>query len=84
MRFLAGNKFMTRDECSQRHQTESQANDELSRKITELQQQQTTSQQKTENKLNIMFRMVRGLVVYSEMAAETKEKILNERGRPDD
>lgn len=81
IRLLMGGKYMTRDECRVRHATEQQANEGLSRQMQELQRELRQYQQDTSNKLNTVFRMVRGLVVYSDLDGQTKEQILNERGR---
>jgi hypothetical protein len=81
VRYLSTNQFMTRRECVERHANDCRSNHDLHRKIEDLQKQQEKFQEGVAERNHILFRMLRGLVVYSDMSAENKEKILNERGR---
>lgn len=81
VRYLSSNRFMTRRECAEKHANDCRSNQDLHQKIEELQQQQEKFQDGIAERNHILFRMLRGLVVYSDISAENKEKILNERGR---
>lgn len=81
VRYLSANRFMTREECDAKHANDCRSNQDLHRKIEELKQQQEKFQDGIAERNHILFRMLRGLVVYSDLSAENKEKILNERGR---
>ncbi len=81
VRYLSANRFMTRAECQEKHANDCRSNKDLHNKIEELKQQQEKFQDAVAERNHILFRMLRGLVVYSDLSAENKEKILNERGR---
>ena len=80
VRYLSTNRFVTRRECAERHANDCRSNTDLHKKIEELQQQQEKFQGGIQERNRILFRMLRGLVVYSDISDENKEKILNERG----
>jgi len=80
-RYISSSRYVSKAECEARHKHDCQYNAETSRQIEALKQQQTRVQEKSDEKIHIIFRMVRGLVVYSEISPENKEKILNARGR---
>lgn len=83
VRYLSANRFVTRRECQERHVNDHRSNNNLHKKIEELQQQQEKFQDGILERNRILFRMLRGLVVYSDISDENKEKILNERGGAD-
>lgn len=69
VRLFLGKKFMTREECAAYHGQDAQIRKSVEKKIDDLAEQ---------NK--VVFRMVRGLVVYSNLDSADKERILNDRG----
>jgi uncharacterized membrane protein YraQ (UPF0718 family) len=81
VRYLSANRFMTRVECQEKHANDCRFNQDLHKKIEDLQRQQEKFQEAVAERNHILFRMLRGLVVYSDISAENKERILNERGR---
>ena len=80
VRYLSVNRFMTREECDAKHTHDCRSNREIHQKIDEQHRQQVQFQVDVNKKIHTIFRMVRGMVVYSEMSPEKKEKVLNERG----
>ena len=79
VRYLGANRFVHRRECEEKHSNDCRFNQDMYRKIEEIKQQQAQCQDKTLERNRVLFRMLRGLVIYSEMSDENKEKILNER-----
>ena len=69
VRLFLGKKYMTREECAAYHGNDAKIRESVGHKIDNLAQQN-----------QVIFRMIRGLVIYSEMDAGNKERILNERG----
>lgn len=78
VRFFVGGRFVNKEECRKNHEHESEHNTQICSQIDELKTQQVDFQESTNQKLDVLFRMVRGLVVYSDMDRETKARILNE------
>lgn len=67
--FFLGRKFMTREECAAYHSQDDDIRSDVEGKIDEL-----------NRKHNVVFRMVRGLVIYSNINETEKERLLNDRG----
>lgn len=80
VRMLASRHFVTKEQCRQNHQHENQENVHLLEKLEELQNSVSAYQEDNKKRFNTLFRMVRGLIVHSELDKETRERILNENG----
>lgn len=61
-----GRKYVTCTDCDKRHTAEQEACDKQHADDKEARQ--------------VLYRMVRALVIHSDMSAEEKEKVLNDRG----
>jgi Na+/glutamate symporter len=68
-----GNRYVTQEQCEQRHEHECEQQGLL-------QNQQKKDMQELKKSIGILFRMNRALVTYSEIPATEKEKILNTNG----
>jgi hypothetical protein len=76
VKLVVGGKYVTKDECQQRHENDN-CRDDLLRK----QQQRDMADLKKSS--NIQFRMIRALVTHSDIPPNEKEKILNTNGGGD-
>jgi hypothetical protein len=76
VKMVLGEKYVTKEECQQRHENDSCRDDLLRR-----QQQKDMADLKKVS--NIQFRMIRALVTHSDIPPAEKEKILNANGGGD-
>jgi hypothetical protein len=79
VRLFMSDKLMSKDECSLHRENCTSQSRHFCRKIDDVHAELRDIKGTNKRQFDALFRMVRGIIVHSDMGPDTRERILNEQ-----